>query len=83
MRQVVITEHAKKRMVERGVCKEPKVKKIALKAWKNESNARKLDSLIYTKTTSEDIRIREYQGFVYIFDIQRVGKTILKTVYTL
>lgn len=83
MREVIITDHAKERMVERGVCKAHKCLKLATKAWKHKSETKKLNKIQYKRERKQEIRLREIMGFVYVFDIQYPGKAILVTVYNL
>lgn len=80
--KVVVTHHAKKRMLERIRCREDKVLKIAFKAW----NSKDVPLNGYTKSDlcprykKENETFKYFLGRVFVFNHELKNVRVLVTV---
>lgn len=82
--EFIITEHARQRMIDRGVCKEKKIRKVVVKAWHSEETTLKQWNKQYNRLPHEVYK--SFMGYLFIFLIKhnkRLGYTskTLVTVY--
>lgn len=85
-----ITKHGRERILKRLNCREDKVEKVTIKAWRNkdkigEKMMRRLDKLKFEKYENKKLVYKYFNGYIFVFDLRKSVKSnfIIKVLITI